>query len=373
MTGGPSGVGGLVLDGLSFASTLGLTYDSNVSQGAVTPSETQQSDVYLSLGGSANYQSKASELTFGASYNGSYNQYFNNTDFSGFNQGAGLTASYDAGRLSVTGSLGVAYDKGSNRNYGSEVVGQTSFNTSLSARYRMSPKTSLTGNLNQSFTTSSGDFNETNNFSMGTSALWRYSPLTEFGPGIRYTSSSDGTGDGRTSVGPTITVNYKLSTKVSLNSRLGVDFASYEDGGSADPTFSTSLALDYRASKLWGMNLSLFRDTQADPNVSGGYSEVTALRIGYNRKIRRATLNLGCSYETTTYSVPAYEGVVSGTTPIPPPQPDRDYLSFDSSLGMTIFQNTTFASIFIRYSDQSGGGANAFDAVQTGVSLSRSF
>jgi len=370
-TGG--GVGGLLLDGLSFASSLGLTYDSNVSQGYVAPGGAQGSDVYLSLGGAANYQSKASEVTFGGNYHGTYNQYFQNTEFSGYSQGAGVSAAYDVGRLNVTGQVGIDYDHGSNRNYSSTVVDQTSFNSSLTARYKLSPKTSLTGNLSERFNSSSGDFNQTNSFDMGASALWKYSPLTEFGPGIRYTFTSDGTGDGRTSIGPTITANYKLSTKISLNSRVGMDFATYGDGASADPTFSTSLALDYRASKLWGMNLSLYRDTQADPNVSGGYYEVTALRLGYNRKIRRAVLNLGCSYETTSYSIPVYTGVVSGSTPIPPPQQDRNYLSLDSSLGMMIFHNTTAASVFLRYTDQSGGGLNSWNSVQTGISISRSF
>ncbi len=363
----------MLLDGLSFASSLGLTYDSNVNQGYVTPGGAQGSDVYLSLGGVANYQSKASDFTFGGNYHGTYNQYFQNTDFSGFSQGLGASANYDVGRLNVTGLLGVDYDHGSNRNYGSQVVDQTTFSTSLTSRYKLSPKTSLTGNLNERFSSSSGAFNQTSSFDMGTSALWRYSALTEIGPGIRYTSTTDGTAAGRTSIGPTVTVNYKLSSKVSLNSRLGVDFATYQDGGSADPTFSTSLALNYRASKLWGMNLSLYRDTQADPSVSGGYYEITALRLGYNRKIRRATLNLGCSYETTTYTIPVYTGVVSGSTPIPPPQPDRKYLSLDSSLGMLIFHNTTAASVFVRFTDQSGGGSNSYNSVQTGISISRSF
>ncbi len=368
-----SGLESRILEGVTIVTSLAMTYDSNITQSPGLAEFPVEDDAFLTLGGAVKYLSKASELTFGGDYHGSYSQYFQNADYSGFSQGASLTANYEVGRFRLSGAFGADYNRGANRNYGSVVVDQTTIRSSLAGRYLLSPKTSLAGNFSQSFTTSSGGFNETQYYDLGASALWKYSPLTEVGPGIRYTYTSDGTGDGRTSIGPTVSLNYKLSSKVSLNSRLGMDFATYEDGASADPTFSTSMALNYRASRLWGMNLSLYRDTQADPRVSGGYYEVTALRIGYNRKIQRATLNLGMSYETTSYTLPVFTGVVSGNDPIPTAQPDRDYFSLDGSLGMLIFGNSSYASVFVRYNDQSGGGLGSWDSFQTGISISRNF
>ncbi len=360
------GLGGLILDGLSVSTSLSGLYDSNVTQGSGQAGNSAQDDFILGLGGSVNYQSKASEFTFGGYYRGNYDLYLRESDFSGYSQGAGLSANYAGGPLSVAFGFGVSLDRGSNRNFNSEFVERTNYNTSLTARYKLSAKTSLAGNLGYGYTTASGgNFQDTRSFDLGASALWRYSPLTEFGPGLRYTVRGGDSSQGdRTSIGPTLNVNYQLSTKVSMNSRLGVDFASYEDGGSADPGFAASLGLDWRATKLWGMNLSFFRDTEADPFQAGRFNEVTALRVGYNRKIRRATLNLGMGYETINTEI-------TGNTATS--VPDRDYFTLDSSLGMRVLSNTTSASIFLRYSDQDNGAANSWDSVQTGFSLNRSF
>ncbi|MEO8614617.1 MAG: hypothetical protein ABI600_05705, partial [Luteolibacter sp.] len=314
-------------------------------------------------------QSKASQLTFGGNYHGMYNQYFSQTDFSGFNQGAGVTANYEAGRLTLTGQAGIEFNHGANRNYGSALVDQTTYNAGLTARYRLSPKTSLTGNFSDSFSTTTGDFNETQNVTLGASALWKYSALTEFGPGIRSTYSSQGDGNARTSIGPTLSMNYKLSTKVSMNSQVGMNFASYENGGTADPTVSASIALDYRASKLWGMSFSLYKDTQADSYTAGQYSDITSLRLGYHRKIRRATLSLGLNYDTNTYTVAS----ANGSAPPPVAAPDRNYYSVDGSLGMVILSNTTYAGIFVRYNNQDNGARNSWDGFQSGISINRSF
>lgn len=310
--------------------------------------------------------SQAAAWTFGGSYRGSYNTYFNESDFSGYNQGGGLVANYDGAKLSATMNVGVDFDSGANRYYGaSDFVERTNFTAGLTTRYRLSQKTSLQGNFGQSFSTSSGDYDDTESFDLGASALWRYSPLTEWGPGIRYTYDAGNSQSERTSIGPTVTVNYKLSKKVALDSRVGVDFASYEDGGSSDPMFSASIGLKYAASKLWGMNVSLYRDAQADVSQAGAFTEVTSLRLGLNRKVRRATLNFGVGYETNSTE---YAGDAAGGE-----RPDRDYFSLDSSLGMAVFSNSSFASVFMRYNDQSGSATDSWDAFQTGFSISRSF
>ncbi|MCX6879870.1 MAG: hypothetical protein NTW21_39610 [Verrucomicrobia bacterium] len=364
-----SEVGGTLLDGFTFSTTFSSTYNSNVSASQRTTDDSAKDDFILALGGSAGYLSKSSGLTFGGNYHGYYDQYFNHSDYSGYSQGGGLVANYAGGRFSVSADLGIDLGRGSNTNYSSNFVEQTRVNTGLTARYQLSPKTSLQGNFGQNFTTASGGrYSDTTSYDLGVSALWRYSALTEFGPGLRYTyrSGSSQTQTGRTSIGPTVNVNYKLTSKVALNSQLGMDFSSYDNGGSADPTVSANIGLNYQASELWGMNLSLYRDTQADTSRVGGFTQLTSLRVGYHRKVRRAMWNLGVGYQANSYEMP---GNAAGGT-----RPDQDNFNIDTSLSMPVFGNTCNARVFIGYRDQSGGSArNSWDSVQGGFSLSRSF
>ena len=363
----PPDSGGKLLKGFNFSTNLTGTYNSNVTQATGRAGDPVDGDFIIGIGGTVSYLSTARLWTFGGNYSGSYDQYLENEDFSGFNQSAGLVANYNGAKLSASLNTGFSLGRGGNRNFAaSSFVEQISINNNLSARYAYSAKTSITADAGYSFTTASGgNFSDTNSFNLGLAALWKYSPLTEFGPGIRYTANSGGGNNDRTSLGPTLNLNYKLSTKVSLNSRVGLDFTSFSDGGSSDPTTSALIGLNYNASSLWGMNLSLYRDAQADASVANTFTEVTSLRIGYNRKIRRATFDLGVGYEVSTSENPS--NVPGGS------RPDRDYFTFDTSLGMAIFRNTTQASIFYRYSDQSGGAGDSFDSSQVGFSLSRGF
>ena len=360
------GLGGTLLDGFGLATTLSGNYNSNIAQGQAVQGGGDQDDFTLSLGGSLNYLSRASIWTMGGNYRGSYSQYFKNPDFSGYSQGGGAVANYNGGRFSASMNLSIGFDRGSNRYYSSAFVEQISITSGLSARYLLSRKTSITGSFGQSLSTASGgNFNETQSYNLNTSALWQFSPLTEFGPGIRYTYVSGGSSISRTSLGPTLTVNYKLSQKVSLNSRVGMDFATYNTGESADPSLSESIGLNYQASKLWGLNFSLYNDTQADPSLPGVFTKINSFRVGYHRKVRRISLNLGARYETNHSEVPgsiAFAG-----------RPDRDYIKLDGSLGTAIFGDSTSASLFASYSDQGGGSGDSWEAVQLGFSISRSF
>ncbi|MCX6868782.1 MAG: hypothetical protein NTV46_21785 [Verrucomicrobia bacterium] len=438
MSGFPLGsaFGDDLLGGFSMAATLTGTYDSNI-----TRSSQPQADFFTSLGGNLSYLSKGIPFTFGANYRGRYDQYFSMSDFSGYSQGGGLVANYKSGRITATATAGYDSNRGSPQNYysnstfggspqggnnqdfnqgdfnrvnmgasvmvnyegrkfsaslsagidldqgsnnysssaSSAVVENTRIHMGLSTRYRLNKDISLTGNIDQNSTTSTGGgYGDTSYFSLGTSVLWRYSVLTEIGPGIRYTSMS-GTypssiipQQNRTSIGPTVTLNYKLSRKITLTSQTGIDFYQADNGQSIDPALSGSLALNYQASRLWGMSLAWSRGMQADPTSTGAFYESNSLRLGYHRKIRRATLNLGVSYLTSTSASP--QGMAVG-------RPDSDSLNFDSTLSMPVFANTCNASVFVRYNEQSGvytsssasGTGNSWDSLQMGFSINRNF
>ena len=112
------------------------------------------------------------------------------------------------------------------------------------------------------------------------------------------------------------------------------------------------------------MNLSLLRDVEASYSNAGEFEETTALRLGYNRSIRRAVWTIGMGFENRVSNNP---------NPLIPDQPDRNYLTFDTGLGMPIFSGTTHANIFMRYSDLDAGGANSWDSMQIGCGLNRKF
>lgn len=356
------GIFGPVREGLAIAVTLGGTYDSNPSQGVTTVRNSGQGDFMMSLGGGIRYRSIAPIWTFGFSYSGSYSVYFDQSDLNGYNQDAEASLYYDSGPLSASLALGIDFGSGANRFHAS-VVDEISYRYRLDARYRYSPKTSITGSFSQRLTDASGG-TDTNSFDAAASALWQYSPLTEFGPGIRYTRRGGDSRQSRTTIGPTVTVNYQLSEKVGLSSRVGADFVRSGSGGSADPSLSTSIAVDYRATSYWGMNLTLLRDVQSSFNQTDEFEEITALRLGYNRTIRRASWNVGLGWETRSSE---------NSDRTTATRPDRDYLTADTSVGMSIFADTTNLSVFMRYRNQSGGTNESWDSIQVGFNISRAF
>lgn len=362
-TGFGGGFGGPVvplLDGLAFSASLSGVYDSNVRQG--TGGGGDEEDFILSLGGSVAYQTQGPEWIIGATYRGSYDLYFMDEDLSGYNQGASFIAGYDGAKLKVMYNAGFDIDRGANRYY-SSFAERINIRNGITASYRISPKTTINGNVGYSHTEANeGAFSDIEAFDFGLNALWQATPLLQIGPGVRYTIRTGDIQSQRETFGPTISANYTLSSKLALTSRIGLDFVD-DAGGSSGPDVSALIGLNYRASALWGMNLSLYRDTQADPGVVGGFNEITTIALGYNRKIRRATLNLGATYEYNTIDQPG--GTVSGS---------RDYIGLTSSLSMPIFANTTNASIFTTWRKQTAGaGQGSWDGFQFGFSLNRSF
>lgn len=353
-----------VLDGFSYGANLGGTYDSNVTRspgGSVAPIE---SDFFLTLGGQLKYLSKSSGWTFGGTAGASYDAYFENADFGGLNYNAKGLVNYEGGPLELSLGSGVSMARGGNSYYSSTFAEILTTSTALTGRYSLSPKTTLSGNIGQTYTSANADFGDTESFDAGASLLWKYSPLTEFGPGVRYSYRTGSEQTGRSAIGPTLNLNYKLSTKVMLNSRIGVDFPSYEEGGSVDPTFSAAIGLKYEASALWGMDFSLYRDTLADQEVAGSFSELTSLRIGYHRKIRRATLNLDTSYEISSFD---------STSSLTQAREDRKSFAVGAALSMPVFYNRCTATVFARYGDQNGATFETWDAAQFGFILGRKF
>lgn len=376
--GGPMGYGGLGLGpGLAgnrlrkgFHATASLTgsYSTNVNPngGDDSGSSQNEGDFVVGLGGTLSYMSTAPRFTFGGSYNGNYSQYFSQSDLSGYSQSGSLLANYDGGKWTAALSVGLSYDRGSNRYYDSEYVGRFNITTGLNVSYEVSSKTSIQGNIGTGFSaTSDGNFDDTGTFDAGLSGLYRYSSKTQFGPGIHYgyQSASGDDSNARTSVGPTFTVNYRVSSLWNLNTTVGMDFSSYEDGQSTDISFTGSLSLAYNPSKFWGMSLSMYTGVQPDPSNTGGFINTTSLGINYHRQIRRASLNLGLNYNL--------DDSEDGGGAVNTSDNFGNSWSLNGSIGMPVFANFCEASLFASYSDQ--GGGNFYSSTSIGISFSKTF
>ncbi|MBK1883046.1 outer membrane beta-barrel protein [Luteolibacter pohnpeiensis] len=353
-------------DGLSIIGTFATTYDSNVTQGSGKSDSPKEDDFIVSPGAAISYIRQGTQWIAGANYGGSYDEYGDHSKYSGLNHKLAAFGGYRGGKLIATLKTSVSTSRGNNRLYG-DFVEQTLYNTTFIGRYNISPKTSLVGDAAYSSAVAKqSNYNDISSFDFGLAALWHYSPLTDFGPGIRYTLRSSENQEDRTSIGPTLNLNYQLSSKVTLRSRVGVDFVSYEDSGSGDPAFSSSIGLKYQASPLWAMSLSYYRDTQANPSSTGSFSEINSFQVAYSRKILRGKWNLSVGYET--------RATENGETVTSSIGRDYDYFTIDTSFTYPFFGDSMDLTGSIRYRDLGAkGDGNSWDGVQTGIGLSYRF
>lgn len=351
-----------LLSGLSISCGASAYYDSNIGQRAGTAADPVQDDFILSISPSLQWGRGTSLWNLNVAASGSYGHHLEGSNYDSMNRSFSASGAYHAGRLELSGNLSQGYSEGSNRYYG-EVIGQSSYGMGFTAAYEISPKTSVVSSFNSSWNESGSGLGATENQSANLSAMWRYSPLLRFGPGIGYTSASGDIESARTTIGPTLSADYELTRKVSMNGRVGLDFADSGDSGT-NQTVSSSLAASYRLNRLWGFNASMSRGIQADGGSSGTFREDTALRFGVNHQMRRVTAAVGLGYVHSTYLESSGSIQPAGI----------DYLSIDTSLSLPFSGNRASATVFFRYNDSvSDNEAQNWDGLQTGVSVNYRF
>ena len=360
----PAGVlpaGNELLQGLAYSVSSGYTYDSNLFQGSGQPGSPIENDIILSFSPGMTYRTQGSTWTLGLVGSLNYSSFLDHDDLGGLGYNTAVDFSYSQKPLTMAASLAYGLDQGVNRNYGSKYVENERFHGSFRASYSLSPKTSIDARLGHSISVPDGGFATTESTNFDITAMWKATPLIAVGPGIGWGWQGGDTQATRETVGPLLRLTYKLSQKVALDGNFGVDFAEFGGSGRSDTSFSNRLGLNYRASSLWGMNLSLSQGTEADGASAGNFRETTAWRIGVDRRIRRATLGLGLSYEINDAVTPT--GAAGAG--------QRDYLRFDSSLSMPVFWQRAQATTFISWNQESG--SREWDGFRFGVSLSAAF
>ncbi|MDB4762660.1 hypothetical protein OAG38_02865 [Akkermansiaceae bacterium] len=350
---------------LDFELGLLSRYDSNVTLGAPQGRIGEESDFLIqpSLKSSFQLGSGSGEWRFGLK--GSVTRMdFNELDrFNVTNYSFGLNGGYQSTRAKLLFNAGYASTGGINRFVG-DLFEQTSVSSRLTGDYTISPKSSLELSVNQSSQESvTSGFADTSSTTFRAAALWQATPLIRLGPGFRYGVRTAEIGASvqeqeLTVTGPVLRLDYKLSTKVSLTSNVGLDFADSPSGD--DELLNWRVGLNYRASSLWGLNLRMIRDTQATLFAGGGFDQVSSYRFGYTRKIRSARLNLGVSYEDREPQ--GSNQVVSGFR-------DSGYLNYTASLGLPVFGDEVDLSLDLAWRDfDTADSLQSWNGFQSGLS-----
>ncbi|MCW1887308.1 hypothetical protein OKA04_21400 [Luteolibacter flavescens] len=361
--------GGEMLRGFKLGLTASAVFDSNVDSGL--GGSKNESDLIFTVGPTFTYRAEGGLWSLGASGGLSYASYLDNSDLGGLGYNLGVNFGYSPSRLDLKGSFGTSLTAGNNRNYGgySETV---NYNTAFSASYKWSAKTSFDARFSYRWTDPGDVVSAVGNSFGGTqattfdlSAMWQATPLIRVGPGVGWSWESGDNQVDRETVGPILRLQYQLARKISLDSTFGMDFVDYAGSGGGDDTaFSTRIGLNYQASQLWGMNLSVYQGTTADGATAGNYRETSSVNLDYHRRIRRANLALGIGYEAND-QVSVTGGAVGNGV--------GDFLIFKASVGMPVFGQRARASTFFDWREEMEGGNGNDDGYQIGVSLSSGF
>ena len=338
-------------DGLAF--TLGFTslYDSNVTQ----VSSGRESDWIFTPSLQAEYSLGNSSWKLGARSSVEYNSYQNRADFSATDYSFRGFGAYKSKKVDVTFSSGLASTSGFNR-WANEFVEQLAFDTRFKANYHFTGKTSLQASWdNRAIESQTEGYGDTSSETATLSAIWKATPLISLGPGFRYGTRTGNDDEVLTVMGPTLRLDYQLSTKVKFRSSLGLDYSDSPFTGE-DTLVNWSVGLNYRASSLWGFDLEANQDTRATLSTGGGFDEISSYRLNYWHKIRRARLELGVSYQdrNPTDSQQTFVGLR-----------DSQYLT----LSTAVYRDQAKLTLRVNWRDQVAADDLSWDGFQTSLGL----
>lgn len=354
-----------LFDGMSASLGLAGIYDSNVRRAAGGFGASSGDDFIINVTPTLHYANPGTDWTVSATGGVNYTEFLSNSSLGGLGGNASVGLAYDGGKINLATTLGVAREVGSNRSYDSNYVERDVFSFGLNGSYRVSPKTSLEGSYSYRWDDPTEDYGGTSSTILSFSAMWRYSPVLRFGPGVRFSHYTGDIQADRDTVGPTLRADYQVTSKVAINSEAGMDFVSFGGpGGASDEFFHARLGATYRVSPVWLLNASVFRDARADSSLAGTYREILSTRFSVIRVIRRASCEVGVSLDRENRVTTSGNPVANG---------DRDYLVFDAALNVPVFNERTSAGIFYRYREDRRDGGGSWDGYQIGVSLRTQF
>jgi hypothetical protein len=349
-----------------FTLTLGLNtlYDTNVTQGSDRGIRPVETDFLIQPTLGASYRIGNNTWHLGTRGSVTRLNYLESDEFNATNYSLGFYGGYQSGKLVASFTTSLADNSGFNRIAGN-FIEQQSFSSGLLARYRFSPKTSLLLSWDQSEINSETEgFADTSSLTFGLSAVWQATPLLNIGPGFRYGVRTGFNNGEFTVFGPTVRLDYTLSTKVKLRSSFGLD-STQSPLTADDQLFNWSLALTYTASSLWGFDLEMIRDSRATLIAGGGFDQTSSIKLNYWRKIRRARLTLGIGYEDRDPQDSS--GPQVGLR-------DANFLTLGASLNLPVFRDDVDLTLNFAWRDQSAADEDfSWNGFQSGVGLQWEF
>lgn len=358
----PESSGGDLLDGLQLASLLTFLYDTNPGQAPGTQDAPEEGSAALIVMPTLSWIGESRRWRTELNAKAGLSEYLKHAEYSGASYSIGATAEYDGGRWDLVSRFRHAYTDGVNRYY-ADSVSQVSYGAGMDVSFDLSPKTSISFLWDSSWTLPDGDYGETESHVGSVSALWKFSSLLRFGPGIAIKTTGGEIQQSRDSVGPMISAVYQVSKKVSITGVVGMDFTEYDDGND-DTYLSSRLIGNYEINRLWSLNLAFVRSAEADGSVGAGFRETTGVRVGVQRKIRRITAGLGVGFEHSDYLNSAGRSA----------RADVDYFTGDLSLSFPIWNDRMTGAVFLR--GQESGSEDVtrdWQAIQSGLSFSLKF
>ncbi|MGC6456816.1 MAG: hypothetical protein ACON4R_00455 [Akkermansiaceae bacterium] len=326
--------------GLDFSLRLDTFYDSNALEASGEGGSEIESDIIFTPALSATYLTGNRRWKLGVDFDLSRDEYLDLGDLSATEYALRGYGSYTSKKLQASLSAGFSQGAGINRRAG-VFLEQFSYDSQLSARYRLTGKTSFEaswdGRVSESRTSG---FTDTTSHNASLYAIWKVRPRIELGPGFRW-GSRTGFDDAELEVmGPSLKLNYEFGAKVDFSSELGLNDTD-SPSGDDDELLNWTVALKYRASARWGLDLAMIQDTQASLSTEGGFDEVTTFRLTHWRKIRRARLNLSLGYEDRESTANQAGG---GMT-----RRDYDYLEARCAFLMPVYRDEAELEVSLAY------------------------
>ncbi len=350
--------------GFDFSLGLNSLFDTNITQASGNGPVEVESDWIITPSLHASYLLGGSRFQLGARAEVEAPFYQDRDDFNATNYSLNAFGGYRSRKVVASFTTGISSDSGINR-LTSGFTEQFSYNSGFLASYRFSGKTSLLASWDQrDIESRTSGFSDTSSLTAGLSGIWQATSRLSIGPGYRYGVRTGEDDEELTVVGPTLRLDYQLSTKVKLRSSFGLDRSdSPFSGTSTQPNWS--LALDYRASARWGFNLTTIQDTQATFSQGGGFDQSTAYRLTYWRQIRRARLELGLSYEDREpIDIPLNAAGLR----------DTQYTTLSAALTLPVFKRQADLTFSVNWRDQSSSDDQyTWDGWQSGVGIKWQF
>ncbi len=350
--------------GFDFSLGLNSLFDTNITQASGNGPVEVESDWIITPSLHASYLLGGSSFQLGARAEVEAPFYQDRDDFNATNYSLNAFGGYRSRKVVASFTTGISSNSGINR-LTSGFTEQFSYNSGLLASYRFSGKTSLLASWDQRDTESrTSGFSDTSSLTAGLSGIWQATSRLSIGPGYRYGVRTGEDDEELTVVGPTLRLDYQLSTKVKLRSSFGLDRSDSPFSGS-DTQPNWSLALDYRASARWGFNLTTIQDTQATFSQGGGFDQSTSYRLTYWRQIRRARLELGLSYEDREpIDIPLNAAGLR----------DTQYTTLSAALTLPVFKRQADLTFSVNWRDQSSSDDQyTWDGWQSGVGIKWQF